>query len=55
MKRKAGRPTAVRGSKRSEIFRFVATPGESKKIRGRAKRAGQSLSDYLRQAALGKG
>lgn len=53
-KRRAGRPEIDPSQKRSEIFRFVATKGEAAKIRSAARKAGLSLSDYLRSVALPK-
>jgi hypothetical protein len=50
--RKAGRPKVKASEKRGETFRFMATKEESARIRIKAKAAGLTLSEYLRQVAL---
>lgn len=49
--KRIGRPT-VAGQKREVIFRFVVTKGEAKQLRAKAKAAGLTISEYLRQSAL---
>jgi hypothetical protein len=52
MRKQVGRPKLKASEKRGEIFRVMATKEESAKIRSKAKAAGQTLSEYLRQVAL---
>jgi hypothetical protein len=50
--RKVGRPEMKASEKRAEFFRFMVTSKESATIRRKAKAAGLTLSQYLRQSAL---
>jgi hypothetical protein len=52
MRKRAGRPEVAPSQKRDVICRFVVTKAEAAKIRSKAKAAGFSISEYLRQAAL---
>ena len=52
MPKRAGRPAIAASQRREIIFRFVATKAEVAKIRSKAKAAGLTISEYLRQSAL---
>jgi hypothetical protein len=52
MRKRAGRPEIAPSQRRDAIFRFVVTKAEAAKIRSKAKAAGLSISEYLRQSAL---
>jgi hypothetical protein len=52
MLKRTGRPEVPPSQKRDEIFRFVVTKAEAAKIRSKAKAAGLTISEYLRQSAL---
>lgn len=54
MRKRAGRPEIAPSQKRAFIFRFVATRAEAGKIRGRAKKLGMTISNYLRSVAIPK-
>jgi hypothetical protein len=54
MKKRAGRPPVKASEKRGETFRFMTTKEESAKIRAKAKEAGLTISEYLRDAAIPK-
>jgi hypothetical protein len=53
MQKRAGRPEKAASQRREIIFRFVVTKAEAGKIRSKAKALGLTISEYLRQAALG--
>lgn len=52
MAKRAGRPEIASSQRREVIFRFVVTKAEAGKIRGAAKAAGVTISEYLRKAAI---
>ncbi len=52
MPKRAGRPKKAPSQRREVIFRFVVTKGEAARIRNKAKRAGLTLSEYLRSMAI---
>lgn len=54
MSKRAGRPAIAASQKRTVIFRFVATKSEAAKLRGKAKAAGLTISQYLRSVAIPK-
>lgn len=54
MGKRAGRPEIAANMRREVIFRFVVTRAESSKIRGAAKAAGLTISEYLRSVAIPK-
>jgi hypothetical protein len=54
MRKRAGRPEIAASQRRAVIFRFVVTRAEAVKIRGTAKAAGLTISEYLRSVAIPK-
>jgi hypothetical protein len=54
MRKRAGRPEIAPSQRREVIFRFVTTKAEAAKIRGKAKAAGLTISEYLRSVAIPK-
>jgi mobilization protein NikA len=54
MPKRIGRPPIEPSRKRGVIFRFVTTAAEARKIRSAARRAGLTLSEYLRNVAIPK-
>jgi hypothetical protein len=54
MAKRAGRPEIAPSRRREVIFRFVATKAEAAKIRGAAKAATLTISEYLRSVAIPK-
>lgn len=54
MPKRVGRPEVAPSQRRQVIFRFVATKAEAVKIRGQAKAAGLTISEYLRSVAIPK-
>lgn len=54
MGKRAGRPAVAPSQRREVICRFMITKAEDRKIRGAAKVAGLTVSEYLRSVAIPK-
>lgn len=50
--KRVGRPKVKPSERRGETFRFMATKEESEQIRRKAKKAGLTISEYLRSIAI---